>query len=56
MEIFTTNARKLWKLTSIKKGKLYATDWLINVIKQDNRGECHAFEKKGAMKRLMIGR
>jgi hypothetical protein len=51
LETLTINARMLWKLNSIKKGKLYATDWLINVIKQDNRGECHALEQRGATKR-----
>jgi len=55
-ETFTINARKLWKQNSIKKGKLYATDWLINVIKPDNKEECHTLEQRGATKRLIMGR
>jgi hypothetical protein len=56
LETLEINARKLWNQNSIKKGKLYATDWLINVIKQDEREECHTLEQRGATKRLMMGR
>jgi hypothetical protein len=56
LETFVINARRLWKQNSIKKSKFYATDWLINVIKPDNREECHALEQRGATKILMMGR